>query len=131
MPGQGEEKKEKEKPDDGQNLNHAQDQHQPAQRRCSPNPERDHACNCDRFEDRQREIDNVRILELVMLRQPPAFDEVPVNRGRGYQMPDRTNNGFHQPTFFAGGSRFWFSYPRLELGSIRMLESHGARLARI
>ena len=88
MPGEREEKKEKEKPGYDQDLNQAEDQHQPAQGSCSLNPERDHAHDGDRLEDRQGEIDDVRIVELIMVRQPPAFDEMPINRGRGYQMPD-------------------------------------------
>src|ERR1700731_2210688 len=118
MPGEGKEQKEKKKTETDQDLNHEKNRHEPAKKWRPPNPVGDYAEDRDRLEDRQCEIDDVRIVQVILVRQPAAGDQEPVNRDRRDEISDRTEDRldrnrsrgrcFQYPTFY-------FRLPNLKL----------------
>jgi hypothetical protein len=108
MPGEHEEQNENKKTSADEGLDEEKNRDQAIEDRLSPNPERDHASDGDRLEDRQEKIDDVRIVELVMVRQPPARDEMPVNRDSGSEICDRPQNNGHEARCFQRGPRMGY-----------------------
>src|SRR5205814_2098512 len=96
VPGNGEEENEKKKPYADQDLDQAEDRHDPAKRRRSPNPVSHHAQDRDRLEDREEKIYDVRIVQMILVRQPAAGNQVPVNCDGRDEMSDRIQHGFHR-----------------------------------
>ena len=60
----------------------------------SPNPISNDADDRDRLEDGQDEIDDIGIVELVTIRQPPAPDEMPVDPRRRDEVCGRIDDRF-------------------------------------
>jgi hypothetical protein len=56
-----------------------------------------------------QQVDDVRIVELVMVRQPVAFDEMPVNRDRDSEICDRSQNNGHEAWCFQRGWRMGYA----------------------
>jgi hypothetical protein len=82
MPRQHEEQNENKKPSAYENLDESENGHEPVEKRFSPSPVANHACDCDWLKDGQHQINDVRVVELVVIRQPAAGDEMPID-GRG------------------------------------------------
>lgn len=104
MPGEHEEQNENKSTSADEDLDETQDEHEPVERTFSREPVSKHADDRDRFKDGQHQVHDVGIVELVMIRQPAARDEMPIDRRRGDHVNDRNQRGFpqrrHQRRFF-------------------------------
>src|SRR6478672_4845718 len=85
MPGEHEEEDESRKPETDQDLNDHKEENRPVEKRCPPNPVDDDTEDRDWLEDRQHQIDDVWVVEVIMIRQPAAGDEVPIDGDRSDQ----------------------------------------------
>jgi hypothetical protein len=94
LPSDEEEEKEKQKAGADEELDEEENEHYPVKKRLTRHPIGNDAEDRDRLEDRQEQVHDVRIVELVSVRQPAAGDEVAVDRGRGNEVTDRIKNGF-------------------------------------
>ena len=83
MPREHEEQNENKKAGADEDLDEGQNGHEPVEKRFSPNPVRDHADDCDRFEDGQSEINDVGIVELVMICQPATGQKISIDGDGG------------------------------------------------
>jgi hypothetical protein len=87
MPRKHEEQNENKKTCADEYLDESQNGPEPVEKRFSPNPVGDHANDRDRFEDGQREVNDIGIVGLVMVRQPAAGNKIPID-GRGCDQMD-------------------------------------------
>ena len=96
MPGEHEEENESYKAGANQDLEETQDGDKPVEKRFSQKPIGNHADDSDRLKDGQDQVNDVGIVELVMVRQPAASDQISIDRRGSDQMNDRNELGFQR-----------------------------------
>ncbi len=79
---------ENEKSSSDQDLDEAENRNKPVERRGSPDPVCDHAGDGDGLEDRQDQVDDVGVVELVAVGQPAAADEMRIDARGGEREAD-------------------------------------------
>lgn len=89
MPREHEKQDENKETSADEKLDETEDGHEPVEKRFSPNPVGTHAGDRDWLEDGQHQVNDVGIVELVMVRQPPAGDKMSIDSRGGDQMNDR------------------------------------------
>lgn len=106
MPAQEEEQHEGKEADTDDELDKKENKEKPIEKECSPNPIGNNGDDCERLEDRQNQVDDIGIVELVVVREPAAADQMAIDRCGSDQIHDRINDGLHIQRS-AGGSRRW------------------------
>ena len=89
VPRKREEQDKNEKTSADENLSETQDGDESVKKSFPPKPIGNHAADRDRFEDSQRQVNDVGIVKLVPVRQPPAGNEMSINGRGGDRMNDR------------------------------------------
>ena len=85
LPREEEQSEEREKARIDQQLDDEGDEQEPIKKTRSPDPVANHTQHHEWLHDHENEIDRVRITEVVMMGQPPATDQKPINPSRAKQ----------------------------------------------
>jgi hypothetical protein len=96
MPGEDEEEDENQKAGADEELDEEEDEDEPVERRRSQEPVGNHAHDRDRLEDGQHQVHDVGIVELIVVRQPAASDEISIDSRGGDYVDDRDECGFQR-----------------------------------
>ena len=107
FPREHEKKNEDQETSADEDLDESQNKHEPIEKRFSPEPVGNHTSDRDWFEDGQQQVNDVGIVELVMIRQPPAFSEIPIDGHSCDHVNERKQCGFH---VMAGPARTFGEY---------------------
>jgi hypothetical protein len=95
MPRKYEEQNENEKAGADEDLDQRQNGNEPVEKRFSPNPVGDHANDRNWFEDGQHEIYDVGIVQLIVIGQPAAGNEIPIHGDSSDHVNERKQCRFH------------------------------------
>ena len=96
LPGEDEESDEHDESGIDQQLDNKGNKQEPIKKRRSPNPVANHTQHHEWFDDRKKEIDRIRIVQVVMMGKPPAANQEAINPRRA----DKVNDGID--------NRLWF-----------------------
>jgi hypothetical protein len=89
MPREHEEQNENKKTSADEDQDGTKDGDEPVEKRFSPKPVGNHADDRDWLEDSQHQVNDVGIVELVMIGQPAARDEMSIHSGANGHMNNR------------------------------------------